>query len=144
MKPARPVTCAVAGLAMLLVAASHGSPPTIGNVGTVVVSMEGTLVPDRRAADDVGWGGISFGFTGTDATTLRWFGVVHASLFGGNTFDAKSAVFRSHYVPSLRVVGPPKLARKLAALPNGTRVEVRGVIDLRSRNILLDLVHRLE
>jgi hypothetical protein len=144
MTPVRPVACAVAALAMLVAVPSGGSPRTIGDVGTVVVSMRGTLVPDRRAADDAGWGGISFGFAGDAVATMRWFRVIHASLSGGNTFDAKSAVFRTHYVPALRVVGPTDLARKLAALPDGTTVRVQGVIDRRSRNLLLDVVQPLE
>lgn len=131
-------------LAAVLGLASHAPAQSPGNLGTVVITMKGTLVRDKRAADAVGWGGISFGFTGDDVRTLRWFGVVHASLFGGNTFDAKAAVFRTHYVPALTAIGPPELARKLATLPEGTRVQVEGVVDRRSRTILLDVVQPLE
>jgi len=62
----------------------------------------------------------------------------------GNTFDAKSAVFRAHDVPALTVVGPPELARKLVALPDGAKVQIEGVIDRRSRTMLLDVVQPLE
>jgi hypothetical protein len=134
---------ALVGLTALLSAATSRAQPIV-DLGTVVVSMKGTLVRDKQAAGDVGWGGISFGFTGDDVATVRWFGVVHASLFGGNTFDAKSAVFRAHTVPALTVVGPPNLARKLAALPDGTKVQVEGIVDRRTRNILLDVVQALE
>jgi hypothetical protein len=111
--------------------------------GTTLVTMKGTLAPDEKTANDVGWGGISFGFTGDAASKTRWFGVVHASVFGGDTFDAKSAVFRAHYNPTLIVAGPPALAQQLLALPDGTRVQIEGAVMLGSRNILLDLVKAL-
>lgn len=144
MSAPRRTACVAAALAALLAVASRGMARSPGDLGTVVISMKGTLVRDKRAADAVGWGGISFGFTGDDVRTLRWFGVVHASLFGGNTFDAKSAVFRAHNVPALTVVGPPELARKLVALPDGAKVQIEGVIDRRSRTMLLDVVQPLE
>ena len=134
----------VALLATLLSPPSSSPAQNIGDQGTVVVSMKGTLTHDQQTANDTGWGGISFGFTGDTVATVRWFGVVHASLFGGNTFDAKSAVFRAHTVPALTVVGPPNLARKLSALPDGTKVQVEGIVDRRSRSMLLDIVQPLE
>ena len=143
MSATRRTACVAAALAALLAVASRGMAWSPADLGTVI-SMKGTLVRDKRAADAVGWGGISFGFTGDNVRTLRWFGVVHASLFGGNTFDAKSAVFRAHNVPALTVVGPPELARKLVALPDGAKVQIEGVIDRRSRTMLLDVVQPLE
>ena len=114
------------------------------DAGAVVVSMKGTMAKDEQAANNTGWGGISFGFTGDNAGTVRWFGVAHAELFGGNTFDAKSAVFGAHNVPALTVVGPPKLAQKLFALPDGSRVHLEGLVDRESRNFLLDVVQPLQ
>jgi hypothetical protein len=108
-----------------------------------VVSMTGTLVADQRAAREIGWGGISFGFTGEGVGTIRWFGVVHAELFGGNTFDAKSAIFRIHKVPALIVAGPPDLARQLRELPDATRVQITGAVDRRTRVMLLGAVKPL-
>jgi len=143
MTISRHTICAIAVVASLGLAA-HGTAQPGGDTGTIVITMKGTLVRDKRAADAVGWGGISFGFTGGDVRTLRWFGVVHASLFGSNTFDAKAAVFRTHYVPALTAIGPPDLARRLATIPEGTRVQVDGVVDRRSRTILLDVVQPLE
>ncbi len=130
---------ALAGL--LLPALALAQAPDL--TGTTLVTMKGTLVADQKTAQDVGWGGISFGFTGDAAAKTRWFGVVHASLFGGDTFDAKSAVFRAHYNPTLIVAGPPALAKQLLALPDGTRVQIEGAVELGSRNILLDLVKPL-
>ena len=130
-------------LAALLSPATAGAQGPTNLTGLAVVSMKGTLAADEKTANETGWGGISFGFTGAAAGTIRWFGVVHASLFGGNTFDAKSAVFRAHMVPSLIVAGPPELAKQLRELPDGTRVQIDGAIDRRSSNILLDLVKPL-
>jgi hypothetical protein len=111
--------------------------------GTTLVSIKGTLVADEKTANDVGWGGISLGFTGADASKTRWLGVVHATAFGGDTFDARTAVFQSHYNPSLIVAGPPALVKQLQAIPNGTRVQLEGAVELGSRNIMLDLVRQL-
>jgi hypothetical protein len=127
---------------VLLPALALGQPPDL--TGSVVISMRGTLAPDESTANNMGWGGISFGFTGDNAGKTRWFGVVHATTLGGNSFDAKSAVFRAHYNPTLIVAGPPALAKQLLALPDGTRVQLEGVVELGgSRNILLDLVKPL-
>lgn len=111
--------------------------------GTTLVSMKGTLVPDEKTANDVGWGGISFGFTGDAVNKTRWFGVVHATAFGGNSFDAKTAVFKAHYDPTLYVVGPPELVKQLLAIPDGSRVQLEGAVELGSRNFMLDLVKQL-
>jgi len=129
----------LAGLA--LSAAALAQAPDL--TGTTLVSMKGTLVADEKTANDEGWGGISFGFTGDNAGTTRWFGVVHATAFGGDTFDAKTAVFAAHYNPTLYVAGPPNLVKQLLALPNGTRVQLEGAVMLGSRNIMLDLVKPL-
>ena len=130
------------GLAVLLLPAiASAQAPDL--TGTTLVSMKGTLVADEKAANEVGWGGISLGFTGADVSKTRWLGVVHATAFGGDTFDAKTAVFQSHYNPSLIVVGPPALVKQLQAIPNGTRVQLEGAVELGSRNIMLDLVRKL-
>jgi hypothetical protein len=111
--------------------------------GTVLVTIKGILAPDEKTANDVGWGGISLGFTGDNVNTTRWLGVVHASTFGGDSFAAKTAVFKSHYTPSLFIVGPPGLVKQLLAIPNGSRVHLEGAIELGSRNMMLDLVRPL-
>jgi hypothetical protein len=129
----------VVGLLLPAVAAAQAPDFT----GTTLVSMKGTLAPDEKTANDAGWGGISFGFTGDNAGTTRWFGVVHATAFGGDSFDAKTAVFKAHYNPTLYVAGPPELAKQLLALPDGTRVQLEGAVELGSRNIMLDLVKPL-
>lgn len=129
----------LAGLLLPAVAVAQAPDLT----GTTLVSMKGTLAPDEKTADDVGWGGISLGFTGDNAGKTRWFGVVHATAFGGDTFDAKTAVFKAHYNPTLYVVGPPELVKQLLALPDGTRVQLEGAVELGSRNIMLDLVKPL-
>lgn len=128
--------------ALLLPSLGHAQP--YGTAAAVMVSMKGTMAKDQAAANDVGWGGISFGFTGDNAGKVRWFGVVHASVFGNNTFDAKSAVFRASTVPALTVAGPPALAQKLFALPDGTKVQIDGLVDRESRNLLLDVVEPLQ
>lgn len=111
--------------------------------GTTLVSIKGTFAPDEKTADDVGWGGISLGFTGNNVGTTRWLGVVHATAFGGDSFDAKTAVFQAHNTPSLTVVGPPELVKQLLAIPNGSRVQLEGAVELGSRNFMLDLVRAL-
>jgi hypothetical protein len=111
--------------------------------GVVGVKIKGTLVKDEATANDVGWGGISLGFTGDNAGKIRWLGVVHATTFDGNTFAAKSAVFRAHITPTLTVAGPPDLAKQLFNLPDGTRVHFEGAIERRSHTILLDVVQPL-
>ena len=111
--------------------------------GTALVTIKGILAPDEKTANDVGWGGISLGFTGSDASKTRWLGVVHANTFGGDSFEAKSAIFAAHYNPTLIVAGPPELAKQLLALPDGARVHLEGAIPLGSRNILLDVVRQL-
>jgi hypothetical protein len=111
--------------------------------GTVLVSIKGTLEPDEKTANDVGWGGISLGFTGGDVSKTRWLGVVYATTFGGDSFVAKTAVFDAHYNPTLIVAGPPGLVTKLLAIPDGSRVKLEGAVELGSRNIMLDLVRQL-
>jgi len=122
-----------------------GAGAQIGNdfTGVVGVNIKGTLVKDEATANDVGWGGISLGFTGANAGKLRWLGVVHATTFDGNSFAAKSAVFRAHENPTLTVAGPPDLAQKLFNLPDGTKVHIGGAIERRSHTILLDVVQPL-
>jgi hypothetical protein len=111
--------------------------------GTALVTIKGTLVKDQAAANEVGWGGISFGFTGDNANTTRWFGVVHATVFGTDSFDAKTAIFKAHYDPTLIVAGPPELAKQLIGLPDGTRVQIEGAVLRGSRNMLLSFVKPL-
>jgi hypothetical protein len=111
--------------------------------GTVLVSIKGTLEPDEKTANDVGWGGISLGFTGGDVSKTRWLGVVHATTFAGDSFEAKTAVFNAHYNPTLIVAGPPKLVTQLLAIPDGARVKLQGAVELGSRNIMLDQVRQL-
>jgi hypothetical protein len=129
-----------AGLLLPALAAAQGGPDM---TGTAVVSIKGILAPDEKTADEAGWGGISLGFTGSDSSKTRWLGVVHATTFGGDSFDAKTAVFAAHYNPTLIVAGPPELAKKLLSIPDGARVHLEGAIPLGSRNILLDLVQQL-
>jgi len=128
-----------AGLLVPALAAAQGPDMT----GTVVVSIKGILAPDEKTADDAGWGGISLGFTGSDSAKTRWLGVVHANTFGGDSFDAKTAVFAAHYNPTLIVAGPPELAKKLLSIPDGSRVHLEGAILVGTRNILLDVVQQL-
>jgi hypothetical protein len=111
--------------------------------GVVGVKIKGTLAKDEAMANDVGWGAISLGFTGDNAGKIRWLGVVHASTFDGNSFVAKSAVFRAHITPTLTIAGPPELAKQLFNLPDGTRVHFEGAIERRSHTMLLDLVRPL-
>ena len=59
----------------------------------------------------------------------------HATMFDGDGFAAKSAVFRAH------IAGPPDLAKKLFDLPEGTRVHVEGAIERRSHTFLLGVVN---
>ena len=106
--------------------------------GSVVLDMKGTLAADKAAASEAGWQAITLGFTGLEDNTVRWFGVVHASLFDGDTFDARSIILRaSHYDPTVTIVGPPDLAKKLHDLPNGTRVSLGGVLVTSTRNMML-------
>src|SRR4030095_8813589 len=77
----------LAGLLLPAVAVAQAPDLT----GTTLVSMKGTLAPDEKTADDVGWGGISLGFTGDNAGKTRWFGVVHATAVGGGTLDTQTA-----------------------------------------------------
>ncbi|HJW68380.1 MAG TPA: hypothetical protein VJ829_03390 [Candidatus Binatia bacterium] len=130
-------------LAALLVPVGAGAQMGGDFTGVVGVKIKGTLVKDEATANDVGWGGISLGFTGDNAGKIRWLGVVHATTFDGNTFAAKSAVFRAHMTPTLTIAGPPDLAKKLFDLPDGTRVHIEGAIERRSHTILLDLVQPL-
>ena len=60
-------------------------------------------------------------------------------MLGGDTFDAWSYVNGvSHYNPTFTIVGPPDMAAKLLAMPNGTRVAMEGILDPRARNLMLD------
>jgi len=130
-------------LAGLLLPALATAQPGPDMTGTAVVSIKGILAPDEKTADEAGWGGISLGFTGSDSSKTRWLGVVHATTLGGDSFDAKTAVFAAHYNPTLIVSGPPDLAKKLLGIPDGARVHLEGIIPLGSRNIMLDLVQQL-
>ena len=149
MTPVRPpgdrrvrrlIACAAA-LAALLVSpvAAHAQ-----EAGSVVLDMKGTLATDKAAASEAGWQAITFGFTGLEDKTVRWFGVVHASLFDGDTFDARTIInAASHYDPTVTIVGPPELAKKLHDLPNGTRVSLGGVLVPSTRNMMLGVVKSL-
>lgn len=130
-------------LAALLLPGGAGAQMGSNFTGVVGVKIKGTLVKDEATANDVGWGGISLGFTGDNAGKIRWLGVVHATTFDGDTFAAKSAVFRAHITPTLTVAGPPDLAKQLFNLPDGTRVHLEGAIERRSHTILLDVVQPL-
>ena len=112
--------------------------------GSVTIDLKGTLAADKAAASEAGWQAITFGFTGQADKTVRWFGVVHASLFDGDTFDARSIILRaSHYDPTVTIVGPPELAKKLHDLPNGPRVSLGGVLVISTRNMMLGVVKSL-
>lgn len=136
--------CVAALGALLLLSPGRGRAQAPDLTGSVTIDLKGTLAADKAAASEAGWQAITFGFTGQADNTVRWFGVVHASLFDGDTFDARSAILRaSHYDPTLIVVGPPELAKKLRDLPNGTRVSLGGVLVTSTRNLLLDIVKPL-
>ena len=112
--------------------------------GSVTIDLKGTLAADKAAASEAGWQAITFGFTGQADKTVRWFGVVHASLFDGDTFDARTIInAASHYDPTVTIVGPPELAKKLHDLPNGTRVSLGGVLVPSTRNLMLGVVKPL-
>src|SRR5262249_32550570 len=81
------------------------------------------------------WHAICGWRTGDNAGESRWFEVVHATMFDGDGFAAKSGVFRAH------IAGPPGLAKKLFDLPEGTRVHVEGAIERRSHTFLLGVVN---
>ena len=134
----------LAFLAALLLLPVTARTQEVFDQGSIVWSMKGTLVANKATANDTGWTGVSLGFTGQDDKKVRWMGAVHASIFGGDTFDAWSYINKvSHYEPTFLVVGPPDLAKKLMALPDGSRVALEGVLDPRSRNLLLDAVKPL-
>jgi hypothetical protein len=143
----RPVFAAVtrlAALAALLLLPAALRAQEILNLGSVVWRMRGTLVADQKTANEMGWTGVSLGFTGDAASRTRWFGAVHAETFGGDTYDAWSYVNDvSHYEPTFIIAGPPELAAKLLAMPSGTRVALEGVLDPRARNLMLDVVKQL-
>lgn len=135
---------ALALLAVVLLPAATGARGAVDLTGSTTVLMQGTLVRDEASANEVGWGGISFGFTGQARETIRWFGVVYAALGASNSFDAKSAILRGqHYTPTLTVTGPRDQLEQLLALPDGTRVELKGLLVTRTRNLLLDVVKPL-
>jgi len=134
----------LAFIAALLLLPLTASTQEVFDQGSIVWSMKGTLVANKEKANDAGWTGVSLGFTGQNDNKVRWMGAVHASIFGGDTFDAWSYINKvSHYDPTFLVVGPPDLAKKLMALPDGSRVHLEGVLDPRSRNLLLDAVKPL-
>lgn len=134
----------LAALAALLLLPASLRAQEVMNLGSVVWRMRGTLVADQKTANDTGWTGVSLGFTGDAAAKTRWFGAVHAETFGGDTYDAWSYVNNvSHYNPTFIIAGPPELAAKLLAMPNGTRVALEGVLDPRARNLMLDVVKQL-
>jgi hypothetical protein len=138
------VRLALATLGALLLVPARVHAQEVMNMGSVVWRMRGTLVADSKTANDIGWAGVSIGFTGQDVSKQRWLGAVHATIFGGDTFDAWSYVNKvSHDTPTFTVVGPPDLAKQLLSLPDGTRVALEGVLDVRSRNLLLDAVKPL-
>lgn len=129
---------------LLLLPASVRAQGAVMDLGAAVWRMRGTLVADQKTANADGAAGVTLGFTGQADTKTRWLGVVHAELFGGDTFDAWSYVNNvSHYTPTFTVVGPPELAAKLLGLKNGTRVALEGVLDPRARNLMLDAVKEL-
>src|SRR5262249_5034626 len=137
----RLIACAAA-LAALLVSAVATRAQDL--TGSVVLDMKGTVAADKAAASEAGWQAITFGFTGLEDNTVRWFGVVHASLFDGDTFDARTIInAASHYDPTVTIVGPPELAKKLHDLPNGTRVSLGGVLVPSTRNMMLGVVKAL-
>lgn len=134
----------LATLAMLLLLPAPLRAQEVYDLGSVVWRMRGTLAANEQSANDIGYDGVSIGFTGQADTKVRWLGVVHAEIFGGDTFDAQSYVDRvSHYNPTFRVVGPPGLASQLLALPDGSRVALEGVLDPRARTLMLDAVKPL-
>ena len=137
--------CAAALAALLLLSPARGRAQEAPDLtGSVTIDLKGTLAADKAAASEAGWQAITFGFTGQSDNSPRWFGVVHASLFDGDTFDARSVILRaSHYDPTLVIVGPPELAKKLHDLPNGTRVSLGGVLVTSTRNVMLDIVKPL-
>jgi hypothetical protein len=129
---------------LLLLPASVRAQGAIQDLGPVVWRMRGTLVADQKTASDMGFSAISLGFTGQADTKTRWFGAVHAEMLGGDTFDAWSYVNGvSHYNPTFTIVGPPDMAAKLLAMPNGTRVALEGILDPRARNLMLDAIKQL-
>jgi len=135
------MACAAA-LAALLVSPVAARAQDL--TGSVVLDMKGTVAADKAAASETGWQAITFGFTGLEDNTVRWFGVVHASLFDGDTFDARTIInAASHYDPTVTIVGPPELAKKLHDLPNGTRVSLGGVLVPSTRNMMLGVVKAL-
>ena len=100
---------------LLLLPASVRAQGVIQDLGPVVWRMRGTLVADQKTASDMGFSPVSLGFTGQADTKTRWFGAVHAEMFGGDTFDAWSYVNGvSHYNPTFTIVGPPEHGRQAA------------------------------
>jgi hypothetical protein len=142
--PAFAAVTRFAALATLLLLPASLWAQDLRMMGPVVWRMRGTVVADEKTANDMGWTGISLGFTGKDDSTMRWFGAVHAEIFGGDTFDAWSYINNvSHYNPTIIIAGPPNLSSKLFAMPNGTRVALEGVLDPLARNLMLDVVKQL-
>jgi len=137
--------CAAALAALLLLSPTRVRAQESPNLtGSVTFDLKGTLAADKAAASEAGWQAITFGFTGLEDKTVRWFGVVHASLFDGDTFDARTIInAASHYDPTVTIVGPPELAKKLHDLPNGTRVSLGGVLVPSTRNMMLGVVKSL-
>ena len=138
----RAIRLATLATLLLLPAVLRGQGDS--DLGPVVWRMRGTLVADKQAANDIGWTGVSIGFTGLADNKVRWLGAVHAEIFGGDTFDAWSYVDKvAHYTPTFTVAGPPDLASKLLALPDGSRVALEGMLDRGARTLLLDAVKPL-
>jgi hypothetical protein len=134
----------LATLATLLLLPAVLRGQGVSDLGPVVWRMRGTLVADKQAANDIGWTGVSIGFTGQKDNKVRWLGAVHAEIFGGDTFDAWSYVDKvAHYTPTFTVAGPPDLASQLLALPDGSRVALEGMLDRGARTLLLDAVKPL-
>ncbi len=103
-----------------------------------VLTLHGTVAADRKAAEKIGYDGISIGFAGAPAETLCWIGVVEADAAGGDAFLGRDIIASlDGYTPNLLASGKASVLAALRNAPIGSRVLISGIVDQSARTYLV-------
>lgn len=107
---------------------------------SLIVRLEGRVVPDAKAANRGGGDGLSLSFPGP-GPSVRWLSVTQIAPFGANPAERHQLLnaLRPRN-PSLVIAGPESLVDRARVAPVGARITMEGLLDQGSGKYTVSIV----
>src|SRR5262245_28901607 len=131
---------------LLLAAALVALPVTLlaqdFPVGTEPYTLEGIVATDQANAQAIGWFPLSVGIVGSEKDPDRWIGATAFKTWNDDPFVGRQVLRQLMPAdPNMLFAGPPGLVKPFPSAPPGSRVVLRGMLNIACRNLRLSGVN---